>query len=206
MVNESIRYLDTSVGPSRITLVPGNRGSLVLGHGAGGLRWSADLLAVRDAARAAQWGCVLVDQPWRVAGRRVAARPPVLDTAWRETLAELGDLPRPLVVGGRSAGARVACRTSGECRADAVLCLSFPVHPPGKPHASRADELRVPILAGLPVRVIQGAADPFGTPNEVRAELPDGGDVVEVAGNHSLRATVAVAGAALEWLTRLASQ
>ena len=95
-------------------------------------------------------------------------------------------LPRPLVVGGRSAGARVACRTAEEVGADAVLCLSFPLHPPGKPESSRAEELLTPIRAGLPVHVVQGERDPFGTPDEVRAvRAPDAAYVSSAKGTHS---------------------
>ena len=79
----------------------------------------------------------------------------------------------PVVVGGKSNGARVACRTAHDCGADGVLALSFPLHPPGKPEASRAEELRAPLPHGIPLHVVQGATDPFGTPEEVRAELPD---------------------------------
>ena len=86
----------------------------MLGHGAGGLRWTLDVLATREAAVAAGWPVVLVDQPWRVAGSKVGPAPPSLDRAWLPVLAALAtDLgPGPLVVGGRSAGARVACRTA----------------------------------------------------------------------------------------------
>ncbi len=193
--------VDTSVGPAGVTRSPGTRGSIVLGHGAGGLRWTADLLAVREAAAAAGWASVLVDQPWRIAGRRVAAPARTLDLAWLEVLATLGELPRPLIVAGRSAGARVACRTAQEVNADGVLCVAFPLHPPGKPGTSRADELISPAAHGIPVQVIQGSTDPFGSPAEVRAAA-QGVDiaVTEVTGPHSLERVAAdVAAASAAW-------
>ncbi len=125
---------------------------------------------------------VLVEQPWRVAGGRVAPRPATLDTAWVEILSGLRHAG-PLVVGGRSAGARVACRTAVEVGAAGVLALAFPLHPPGRPEASRAEELAD---AGVPVLVVQGDVDPFGSADEVAALVP----TVEVAevrgGGHSL--------------------
>ena len=206
----SERLVDTPAGTARAsTTAPSGapRGVLVLGHGAGGLRWTGDVLAVRDAAVAAGWRVVLVDQPWRLLGRRVGPGAAALDPAWRAVLADLADLPRPgpLVVGGRSAGARVACRTAGGTGASAVLALSFPLHPPGRPAASRAAELAAPGGLGLPVHVVQGRADPFGSPEEVRTALPAGGTVTEVDGPHSLeRSAAAVAAAAVAWLGDLA--
>lgn len=155
---------------------------MVLGHGAGGGVESRDLRAVSRAVVRAGGAVVLVEQPWRVAGGRLAPRPAVLDLAWVEILSTLR--PRgPLVVGGRSAGARVACRTAGEVQADGVLCLAFPLHPPGRPERSRADELR---SCPVPVLVVQGERDPFGRPEELRAALP-GLDLTTVVGaDHSL--------------------
>lgn len=139
-------------------------GRLVLGHGAGGGIDAPDLLAARDAALGVGLEVVRVEQPWRVQGRRVAAAPPRLDTAWRAVLAALGQQSEgvgPLVVGGRSAGARVACRTAADTGAAAVLALAFPLHPPGRPGRSRADELR---HAAVPRLVVQGSRDVFGLP------------------------------------------
>ena len=108
-----------------------------------------------------------------------------------------GEIAGPLVVGGRSAGARVACRTAQSVGATGVLALAFPLHPPGRPAASRAAELagvRVPVL------VVQGASDPFGTPEEVRAAVP-GVPVVAVRGGHGFTADVGpVLAAARDWL------
>ena len=203
----SIRLIDTPDGPARVTASrpPGiPLGLLVLGHGAGGLRWTDDVLATRVAAVEAGWAVALVDQPWRVAGRRIGGPPASLDRAWLAVLGTLEvDRPvGPLVVGGRSAGARVACRTAATVGAGAVLALSFPLHPPGRPDRSRADELRMPAADGISVHVIQGISDAFGTPDEVRAELARGSTLDEVPGTHSLeRAAALVAAAAVARLS-----
>ena len=185
------RLVDTPLGPARATTTRPDgipAGALVLGHGAGGLRWTLDVLATRDAAVAAGWVVVLVDQPWRVAEKRIGPAPVSLDAAWLPVLAalapELG--PGPLVVGGRSAGARVACRTAASVGASAVLALSFPLHPPGKPESSRAAELRSPSAHGIPVHVVQGRTDPFGSPSELRAVLPPSATLDLVTGAHSI--------------------
>ena len=187
----AVRLVDTPLGPARATTTrpPGiPAGALVLGHGAGGLRWTLDVLATRDALVAAGWVVVLVDQPWRVAGKKLGPAPASLDTAWLPVLEALGpDLgPGPLVVGGRSAGARVACRTAGAVGARAVVALSFPLHPPGKPESSRSRELAMPSAHGIAVHVVQGRTDPFGTPAEVEAVLPPGGTLDVVTGAHSI--------------------
>jgi predicted alpha/beta-hydrolase family hydrolase len=151
--------VETPSGPARFHLDGTGDGLLVLGHGAGGGTRSVDLLAARDAAHAAGYRVALVEQPWRVRGRKVAEPPPKLDLAWIAVLEQLEG--SPLVVGGRSAGARVACRTADQVGADAVLCLAFPLHPPGRPERSR-----LPELAGVrvPVLVVQGDRDAFGVP------------------------------------------
>ena len=156
----------SSVGPARLH-VDGPEGgpTLVLGHGAGGGVDAPDLLAARDAARDLGWCVVRVEQPWRVAGRRVAEAPPRLDAAWRAVLATLA--AEPLVVGGRSSGARVACRTATATGAAAVLALAFPLRPP-RPARRTAD--RTPdraaelLLPAVPRLVVQGGRDPFGVP------------------------------------------
>ncbi|MBM0206125.1 alpha/beta hydrolase [Micromonospora sp. STR1s_5] len=135
---------------------------LVLGHGAGGSVDAPDLLAVRDASVAAGLAVVRVTQPYRVAGRRAPAPAGHLDEAWTAVLAELRDRHTdvPVVVGGRSSGARVACRTARAVGAVGVVALAFPLHPPGRPERSRAAELGT----GLPTLVVNGDRDPFGTP------------------------------------------
>lgn len=147
------------MGVARVHLSGSGAGLLVLGHGAGGGVGALDLLAARDAAHALGWRVALVEQPWRVRGRKVAEAPPRLDAAWVEVLATLRGAP--LVVGGRSAGARVACRTAAQVGAGAVLCLAFPLHPPGRPERSRLPELE---QVEVPVLVVQGDRDAFGVP------------------------------------------
>jgi predicted alpha/beta-hydrolase family hydrolase len=201
-----IHEVETPHGPARAhtTDAAGTvRGTLVLGHGAGGGIESADLVAVTAEAVGAGWRVVLVEQPWRVAGKRIATAPPTLDGGWRAVLQHLGAadvLSGPLVLGGRSAGARVACRTAAEHGAAGVLALAFPLHPPGKPEKSRAAELTaVPV----PLVVVQGETDAFGEPEEVAAVLAGqkGASVYAVPGDHALKRNVdVVAAAALSWL------
>jgi predicted alpha/beta-hydrolase family hydrolase len=161
-------------------------GTVVLGHGAGGGLGALDLTVAREVLVDHGWAVVVVEQPWLVAGRKVAGRPATLDEAWvpvvRAVTTGRGRLPRPLVVGGRSAGARVACRTAAELEADAGLLLSFPLHPPGRPDTLRAHELA---LAPDPSWVVQGTRDSFGTPAELAAYLPAGATLLEVPGAHS---------------------
>jgi predicted alpha/beta-hydrolase family hydrolase len=200
--------IDTPLGPARAHLTDGGtRGTLVLGHGAGGGVESADLLEVATEAASAGWRVVRVEQPWRVAGRKIAPAPPRLDEGWRAVLAALradGLLTGPLVLGGRSAGARVACRSAAEQDAAGVLALAFPLHPPGKPEKSRAAELTaVPV----PIVVVQGERDAFGRPEDVAAVLSGrpGASVYAVPGDHALKRDVhVVAAAAMSWLDDLA--
>lgn len=154
---------------------------LVLGHGAGGSQATApDLQALADALPGYGISVLLHEQPWKVAGKKIAPAPPTLDAAWVADLAELSVDPSvPLIVGGRSAGARVACRTAAQTGAVAVVALAFPLHPPGRPEKSRVDELQV----GVALRVVQGLTDPFGRPEEFPTDL----DIVAVPGDHSLR-------------------
>jgi predicted alpha/beta-hydrolase family hydrolase len=176
----------TSHGPARARLrpAPEPRAALVLGHGAGGGIAAPDLVAAADAAIAQHVSVALVEQPYRVAGRRSPAPARQLDEAWIAVVEHLlADQLHglPLITGGRSAGARVACRTARACGAAAVLCLAFPLRPPRRsaPADSRLPELE---QVNVPVLVVQGARDPFGIP-------PGGPDrsVVEVRGDHSLR-------------------
>jgi predicted alpha/beta-hydrolase family hydrolase len=151
--------VETSNGLARFHLDGAGAGLLVLGHGAGGGTRSVDLLAARAAAHAVGFRVALVEQPWRVRGRRVAEPPAKLDLSWLGVLEHLSGAP--LVVGGRSAGARVACRTAAQVGADAVLCLAFPLHPPGRPERTRLPELAA---VEVPVLVVQGDRDAFGVP------------------------------------------
>ena len=199
--------VDTPLGPARVLVTepPGDVvGTLVLGSGAGGGVDAPDLLAVADAAAAEGWRVLRVEQPWRVAGKRIAPAPPRLDVGWTAVLGRLRDdgvLTGPLVLGGRSAGARVACRTATALGATGVLALAFPLHPPGRPEKSRAGELT---SAGVPVLVVQGETDAFGRPEDVAAVLagrPDA-SVYAVPGDHSLKQNPSlVAAAALHWLS-----
>ncbi len=176
--------VETDAGPARVTWHRAKRPRLVLavGHGAGGGIEARDLKALAAALPAHGVSVALVEQPWRVAGRKLAPAPKTLDTGWRGVWPALAAPGLPVISGGRSAGARVACRTAGELGARAVLALSFPLHPPGKPEKSRADEL---LGAGVPTLVVQGGNDPFGRPREF-PEAPGGTyDLIEVPyGDH----------------------
>jgi hypothetical protein len=207
------RGAETSDGPLLVTVetrhgpaaahvhrVPGPRGVVVLGHGAGGGVGAPDLVTVTSVALDGGLDVVLVEQPYRVAGRRVPPRTPVLDDAWREVVEHLrthvvGGVP--LVVGGRSSGARVACRTAADVGAIGVLCLAFPLRPPARAGQPERPS-RLPELDGvaMPVLVVQGDRDPFG--------VPPGGPrrtVVTVSGDHGLKKDHAAVRAAVgAWL------
>jgi uncharacterized protein len=166
---------------------------LVLGHGAGGGVDAPDLAVL--ARRLPESGVTVLryEQPWRVAGRKVAVRPPLLDEAWLAGLeAVVGAVGPglPLVTGGRSAGARVACRTAASLGAVGVVCLSFPLHLPGRPERSRLGEL---LGAPMPRLVLQGTRDTFGSAAELASDLvgqegSEGVHVVTLAGaDHSGR-------------------
>jgi uncharacterized protein len=172
--------------------------ALVLGHGAGGGVTAPDLVAATEVARGQGLTVALVEQPYRVAGRRSPAPARQLDVAWTAVLTRLGEQELeglPLITGGRSLGARVACRTSEATGAVAVLCLAFPLLPPRRsgPPKSRIDELNA---VTVPTLVVQGDRDRFGMPPPGPRRM-----VVKVPGDHSLKAdTEAVAGAVAEWL------
>ncbi|MEV6657215.1 alpha/beta hydrolase family protein [Nocardia fluminea] len=166
--------IETTVGPAEIELdeVGDPAFLLVITHGAGGGVDAKDILAVRDSAVDAGGAVARVVQPYRVAGRRAPGNAEKQDHAWLEIVAALkARFPgTPIVQGGRSNGARVACRTAVEVGARGVIALSFPLHPPGKPEKSRRDELLAP--GNIEVVVINGGSDPFG--------VPDAADVAEV--------------------------
>jgi len=197
--------IDTPFGVARAHLerVDDPRGALVLGHGAGGGITARDLVSAAHAAHAAGLSVALVEQPYRVAGRRSPAPAHQLDAAWTAVVehllaAELRGLP--LVVGGRSSGARVACRTAAAVGAAAVLCLAFPLLPPRRAGAAPAPS-RLPELDAVmvPMLVVQGSRDRFGMPPSTERRT-----VVQVAGDHSLRTDLgAIEEAARAWLLRL---
>jgi uncharacterized protein len=194
--------VETPHGPARahLHLTAAPRAALVLGHGAGGGVGSRDLAAATRAALSSEITVALVEQPYRVAGRRSPAPAHQLDAAWTAVVEHVaaGELRGlPLVTGGRSLGARVACRTAAATGAVGVLCLAFPLQPPRRsgssPAQSRLHELdAVPV----PILVVQGARDPFGIPPAAARRT-----VVQVPGDHSLRTDVeAVEAAVRAWL------
>jgi uncharacterized protein len=170
----------------------------VLGHGAGGGVGASDLTAARDVGLEQSLTVALVEQPYRVAGRRAPAPANQLDVAWQAVIDALSaaELERlPLIVGGRSMGARVACRTAASSGAMAVLCLAFPLQPPRRsgPRPTRIDELD---QVTVPTLVVQGERDPFGMPPPALRRT-----VVQVPGDHSLRKDIpAVRAAIRDWL------
>lgn len=179
----------TPRGEARVELTlpaSGPTALLALGHGAGGGVQTPDLDAVRRAALDAGVAVARITQPYRVAGRRAPAPAPQLDQAWTAVLGSLRSDPAqpalaavPLVVGGRSSGARVACRTALATGAVGVVALAFPLHPPGKPERSRAGEL----ATGVPTLVVNGDRDPFGVP----PAAPDVTVVVRPGERHDLK-------------------
>ena len=191
-----MREIQTPTGPARIQVdeaVGPARAMLVLGHGAGGGVDARDILAVRTAVVAAGVTVVRVTQPYRVAGRRAPAPAAHLDAAWLAVLAELnGGLP--LIAGGRSSGARVACRTAAAAGAAGVVALAFPLHLPGRPEKTRLPELDG---SGVPTLVVSGERDPFGVP-----PAAPGRQVVVVPGAvHDLRKDLrTVATSVVDWL------
>ena len=195
--------IDTPTGPARAHLSPADRpkGALVLGHGAGGGVEAPDLIAARDAAADAGFTVALVEQPYRVAGKRAPAPAKRLDEAWVAVLEhlranELSGLP--VITGGRSLGARVACRTVAETEASAVLCLAFPLLPPrrNKPPQSRLPELEA---VCVPVLIVQGENDRFGMPPKGPKRK-----VVKVRGDHGLKSDPeAISAAVGDWLSGL---
>jgi predicted alpha/beta-hydrolase family hydrolase len=208
MTSPGERLIETPHGPARVFVHPvaAPIGGLVLGHGAGGGVSARDILAVTSAAQEASIAVALVEQPYRVAGRRSPAPAKQLDAAWTAVLADLRAGPLSgveVVTGGRSSGARVACRTAAATGAAGVLCLAFPLVPPQRRTATEPPPSRLGELEGVevPVLVIQGVSDPFGMP-----PAAPGRTVVAVAGTHSLAAErPRIAAAARDWLVALFS-
>lgn len=190
--NTVIADVDTPQGPGRffVDAAAEPQALLVLGHGAGGGTNAADLELLARRLPGCGITVARFEQPWRTAGRRIATRPPQLDDAWVPALSWLVAQPWAggrLVVGGRSAGARVACRTAQLVGAVGVVCLAFPLHLPGRPEASRVAELLTPRVPRL---VLQGSRDAFGGSAEIRAAIGDAGGitVVDLPGaDHSYR-------------------
>jgi uncharacterized protein len=193
--------IETPHGPARahLQLVDDPRALLILGHGAGGGVGAPDLVVAAQTANQAGLSVALVEQPYRVAGRKSPAPAKQLDTAWDAVVDHLrGDVfaGLPLITGGRSSGARVACRTAAITYAAGVLCLAFPVHPPGRPEKTRLDELDA---VAVPVLVIQGSGDPFGMP-----PAAEGREIVAQPGTHALTGDLdGLAAAVRGWLDRL---
>jgi len=194
--------IDTPYGRARahVRAADEPKGALILGHGAGGGVTSRDLVTAADVAASEGFSAALVEQPYRVAGRRSAAPAHQLDAAWTVVVEHLrSDELRglPLIVGGRSSGARVACRTAGALGAAGVLCLAFPLQPPrrrsGAESPSRLDELDA---VTVPMLIAQGSRDRFGIPPGTETRT-----VAQVSSDHSLRSDLeAVAAAVREWL------
>lgn len=205
---DSERLLETPDGPARLVTRRATRpfATLLMGHGAGAGVDTHDLQAL--LAHLPRQGVTvhLLEQPWKVAGRKVAGPPASLDRALHAVVGQLRS-QAPLVVGGRSAGARSAARCGKELGASAVLAVAFPLHPPGKPERSRVDEL---LGSGLPTLVVQGERDPFGRPEE----FPEYTDLCAVPwADHSLKVgaraplslddvDAMLVEATLEWLLR----
>lgn len=175
------------------------RGLMMLGHGAGGGVNAVDLRLAADVALGLGLAVALVEQPYRVAGRRAPAPATQVDAAWCAVaehlrVDELADVP--LIAGGRSFGGRVACRTSADVGATGVLCLAFPLHPPGRPEKSRLPELTA---VTVPTLVVQGERDPFGVPDP--QTLPPTVTLAVVPGDHSLKKDApAIRAAITDWL------
>jgi predicted alpha/beta-hydrolase family hydrolase len=192
------QLVETPVGPARITWVapaaPSRSGLLLLGHGAGGGVGAADLQAVAIGAAGAGLRVGLVEQPYRVAGRRAPAPARQLDEAWHAVIAHVRRDGERLVLGGRSSGARVACRVADSVGAVGVVCLAFPLHPPGRPERSRLTELTG---VAVPRLVVQGERDAFGGYAELEGALAEvhaeGVEVCRAQGaDHALRKGVPV--------------
>jgi uncharacterized protein len=199
--------IDTPRGPARahLSFPAGDApaAALIMGHGAGGGVGAPDLQAAQRAALGAGWAVGLIEQPYRVAGRRAPAPAPHLDEAWTAVVARLGAdelTGLAVVTGGRSMGARVACRTAAATASIGVLCLAFPLKPPQRASATKPSLSRLPELDAVtvPTLIVQGVNDRFG--------MPPGGPtrtVVQVAGDHGLKSDLeAVQAAVAEWLAR----
>src|SRR4051794_39488635 len=202
------RLVPTPQGDARLVVRRAKRplATLVLTHGAGGGIDAPDLLRLARTLPQQEVSVTLVEMPWRLQGKKLAPRPELIDQSFLAVMNSMR-MRSPLIIGGRSAGARSACRIARSVGAKGVLALSFPLHPPGRPERSRLSEL---LGARVPSLVIQGEHDPFGAPEE----FPDHVDLAVVpSGDHSLRvpkaaqidqddAMAVVLEATLEWIVR----
>ena len=202
------RLVPTPQGDARLVVRRAKRpvATLVLTHGAGGGIDAPDLVRLARSLPQQEISVTLVEMPWRLQGKRLAPRPEVIDQTYLAVMNAMR-MRTPLIIGGRSAGARSACRIARSVGAKGVLALSFPLHPPGRPESTRLPEL---LGARVPTLVVQGERDPFGTP----AEFPEQVDLAVVpAADHSLRvpkaagisqeeALAVVLEATLEWVVR----
>jgi predicted alpha/beta-hydrolase family hydrolase len=202
------KVVATPIGDARVVTHRGRstQATLVLTHGAGGGIDARDLVRVAEDLPRQGIAVVLVEMPWRVQGKKIAPRPAVIDETYLAVLAGLRP-KHPFILGGRSAGARSACRIGAYAGAVGVLALSFPLHPPGRPEKSRLEEL---VGSGLPTLVVQGERDPFGGPEE----FPEGTELAVVPwADHGMKvpralpigqdgALAVVSEAALEWIVR----
>ncbi|MCX6400537.1 MAG: hydrolase [Propionibacteriales bacterium] len=206
------RLIPTAYGEGRLVMHRARRpvATLLVSHGAGGGIEARDLVALATHLPGQGINVARFEQPWRRAGKKVATAPPTLDVGLRAA-AEALRVRTPLVVGGRSAGARSAARSARALGARGALALSFPLHPPGKPEKSRLAELTG---AGVPLLIIQGERDPMGRPEEFPDPLPAGTDLAVVPGaDHGLKvpksgliseedAMAIVVESTLEWIVR----
>jgi predicted alpha/beta-hydrolase family hydrolase len=202
------RMVPTPQGDARLVVRRAKRpiATLVLTHGAGGGIDAPDLLRLARTLPQQEVSVTLVEMPWRVQGKKLAPRPQSIDQAYLAVMNAMR-MRSPLVIGGRSAGARSACRIARSVGAKGVLALSFPLHPPGRPESSRLDEL---VGSRVPTLVVQGERDPFGAPEE----FPSHVDLAVVPGaDHAMRvpktadigqedALAIVLEATLEWIVR----
>ncbi len=184
------RLVSTPAGNARLIIARAPRrarATLVLGHGAGAGAGARDLVALAEALPAAGVTVIRVEAPWRVAGKRLAPAPATLDNGWLGALTQV-EVTGALLVGGRSAGARVACRTALALGAAGCVALAFPLHPPlgpGRPFDPTRSRLPELIAAGVPTLVVQGERDAFGGPEELEAsrpQLPAGTVVIGIPG------------------------
>jgi predicted alpha/beta-hydrolase family hydrolase len=207
----SERHVDTPHGPARLVSHRARSPfvTLLLSHGAGGGIGARDLQALARKLPGQGASVVLLEQPWKVSGRRVASPPSTLDDALVAAARSLR-VRSPLVVGGRSAGARSGARSASRLGAAGCVCLSFPLHPPGRPDTSRLEELRG---SGVPTLVVQGEQDTMGRPEEFPGDLDHVDLAIVPGGDHGLRvpksagiseadAMEIVVESTLEWLVR----